>query len=78
MRTRNAGIFGHIYLTFLSQLIRKKLDIRLRGLWIAETTFLGHFENIMLSPVEINTEREYVATTPDKRQATYSGHAHKK
>ena len=69
---KDKNIFGHIYLTFLSYLMIKKLETKLKTLGINErgSTFLNRFDNIMLNLIEINNEKEYVVTTPDRKQAT--------
>jgi len=63
-------IFGHIYLTFLSYLLRKKLEIKLKRCEINESaeTFLQKFENITINRVEINKDSDYLITTPNRNQ----------
>lgn len=66
----NETIFGHIYLTFLSHLLRKKLEMKLKRCKIYESagTFLQKFENITINRVEINNDSDYVITTPNRNQ----------
>lgn len=61
---KNDNIFGHIYLTFLSHLVKKRLELKLKTNACTEkgSSFLSDFSEISVNRIEINSQVQDVIT----------------
>ena len=61
---KDANIFGHIYLTFLAHLVKKRIELKLRMNANTEkgSSFLSSFTDITINRLEINTQIQDVIT----------------
>jgi len=61
---KNDNIFGHIYLTFLAHLVKKRLELKLKTNACTEkgSSFLSAFSEITVNRIEINSQNQDVIT----------------
>jgi transposase len=64
---KDENIFGHIYLTFLSHLVKRSIELKLKenGYYEKGSFALNRFSDITLNQVTINRESELVITELD-------------
>ena len=75
---KSDNIFGHIYLTFLAHLVKKRLELKLKtnGWSKKGSTFFTAFREITVNRIEVNSQSQDVITelTPTQNtQAAFAG-----